>query len=253
MKMQLGSFEVPDSRLIPNAISDVKILFDSVKHDTVSTKDVGGIFQYKSYTTGVFYRRLNSMISYGLLEQVGRGNFKVSSLGEGLAYPESQELESQLKTKAVLNVNLWNEIFKKHGKNPPSDSFWVLLKNITGIDPVQAKKIQSLILKWYNEDIANVVEGAMGSESQTQSLSSTGSQPNQMSQLIVQQPDVEVISFDKYKISLPKGDLKKEWAKLKKYMDVKLEDYEYEEPQLEPEPDTGNIDGEEIPENEPDN
>ena len=42
--------------------------------------------------------------------------------------------------------------------------------------------------------------------------------------------DVEILSFDKYQIALPKGDLKKEWEKLKKYMDIKLEDYKYEEP-----------------------
>lgn len=41
--------------------------------------------------------------------------------------------------------------------------------------------------------------------------------------------DVEILSFDKYQVLLPKGDLKKEWDKLKKYMDIKLEDYKYEE------------------------
>ncbi len=42
---------------------------------------------------------------------------------------------------------------------------------------------------------------------------------------------METIAFDKYQIVLPKGDLQKEWDKLKKYMDIKLEDYKYEEPQ----------------------
>ena len=41
---------------------------------------------------------------------------------------------------------------------------------------------------------------------------------------------METISFDKYEVTLPKGDLSKEWNKLKKYMDIKLEDYKYEEP-----------------------
>ena len=42
---------------------------------------------------------------------------------------------------------------------------------------------------------------------------------------------MEVLSFDRYQIVLPKGDLRKEWEKLKKYMDIKLEDYEYKEPE----------------------
>ena len=46
---------------------------------------------------------------------------------------------------------------------------------------------------------------------------------------------METISFDKYEVTLPKGDLSKEWNKLKKYMDIKLEDYKYEEPVVEEE------------------
>src|SRR3989344_1009911 len=118
--MQIGSYEVPENRLVPNAIADTKKLFDSVKHDSITTKDMGGIFAYKNYTTGIFYRRLNSMISYGLLEQVGRGSFRISVLGEGLSYPENDQKEKELKTKAILNVPLWNEIYKKHGRMPPT-------------------------------------------------------------------------------------------------------------------------------------
>ena len=33
---------------------------------------------------------------------------------------------------------------------------------------------------------------------------------------------MEKISFDKYEVILPKGDLSKEWETLKKYMDISL-------------------------------
>lgn len=62
-----------------------------------------------------------------------------------------------------------------------------------------------------------------------QHLSQSTAQVKQMSQQMVS-PDMEVIPFDNYQVILPKGDLKKEWNKLKKYMDIKLENYEYKEP-----------------------
>jgi hypothetical protein len=172
-EMELGSHEIPENRLVPNVIADVKKIYEVQKRDPVTTKDIAGIFEYKMYNTGVFYRRLNAMVTYGVLEQSGRGTFRISDLGEALAYPENDEKEKEFKTQAVLNVSLWKEIYRKYGKNPPSDSFWVILKNIAGIDPSIAKKVESVVRKWYSEDISNISEAfADGVPSEQKPLSS---------------------------------------------------------------------------------
>jgi len=139
-----------------------------------------------------------------------------------------------------MNVTLWNEIYKKHGKTPPSDSFWVLLKNITGIDPAQAKKIQNQILKWYGEDMSNINENVVNTSSseQNKSLRSTYANQQQMQQQLIppqisNSQDDELIQFGKVSLSLPKKDLKKQWDKLQKYMEIYLEDYVEEVTQVE--------------------
>ena len=237
--MQLGSFYVPDMRLISNAIPDTKKIYDVVKKGQIETKEIGSVFKYKNYNTGVFYRRLNSMVEYGLIEQLGRSSYRITDLGEELAYPDPQK-EDALKTKSVLHVALWNEIFKKYGKDPPTDTFWIQLRNITNIDPKEAQKIQSQIRKWYVDDIALVKLDELGhpildiSNDTTQSQkgeslrSSHGnSKPlqQQLTPLQISEDNV-IIPFGKASLSLPKKDLKKQWERLQKHMELYLEDYE---------------------------
>lgn len=242
--MQLGSFEVPEIRLIPNAIADIKIIYDHVQSEPARSKDLAAYLGYAHATATRFYLRLNAMTVYGLLE--GRGSYKVSELGKQLAYPESDEQETEARTKAVLNVALWREIHSRYKKSPPRENFWVHIKNITGIEPKKAQDIQSLIFKWYTEDIAHVSDRLSTEEStvsrgqgEPKDLSFEGDNTRSVSQQILQPTDgVEVISFDKYQVSLPKGDLAKEWETLQEYMKIKLKNYKYEEPTAEQNPQT---------------
>jgi len=238
--MKVGNYEVPDNRLIPNAIADAKKIYDVVKTGQIRTGEIGKVFGYKDYATGIFYRRLNSMISYGLLEKIGSKSYHVTDLGMNLCYPDPAK-EQVLKNKAILSVSLWNELLEKCGKVPPNNNFWIQLKNIAKAEPNEAQKIENQIKKWYMKDISIVTLDSLGhpilenvenisNNTQDQHLSQSSSQGKQESRT-----DVETISFDKYEVTLPKGDLLKEWEKLKKYMDIKLEDYKYEEPVAEEE------------------
>ncbi len=225
--MQLGSYEIPERRLVPNSISDLKLIYENNKTGEIKSSDISTLFGYKHPTATPFYHRLNSLVSFGLLE--GRGKFRITSLGKDLLFPENDEHDKVSKTNAIFHVPLWKTLYAKYKKNLPSENLWVQLKNITGVQPDESQKAESEIRKWYNEDIAHVSEEPLGLGSQSKGLSSTTTQSNQMSQQMAQLNDVQVISFDKYQVSLPKGDLTKEWEKLKKYMEVKLEDYEYQE------------------------
>lgn len=221
--MKLGSFEVPEKRFVPDAIADIKKIYDAVKSDEIASKDLSVMLGYKHPTATPFYMRLNSMVAYGLLE--GRGTFRVSNLGKSLAYPENEKQEKIMKSKAILNVSLWKELYQKFGKSPPADNFWVQIKNITGIEPQEAQGVEKQIRKWYIDDIMYISEDVLqSSESKTEGL--TQNEPNSKP---TSQQNMQTIYFDKYQISLPKGDLVKEWEKLKKYMEIKLEDYKSEQ------------------------
>ena len=153
--MQLGSFEVPERRLVPCASEDIKTIYDNVKTEQTKTKDLASYLGYSHATSTKFYIRLKSMVAYGLLE--GRGRYKVSELGQSLAYPENDAQQTRNREKAVLNVELWKEIQKKFPNSPPQkNTFWVSLKNITGIEPQKAQEIQSRVLKWYEADMIYV-------------------------------------------------------------------------------------------------
>ena len=225
--MKLGSFEVPEKRLIPYASSDIKIIYDNIQNEPTKSMDIASLLGYKHATASPYYLRLKALTAYGLLE--GRSKYKVSELGKKFAYSESDEQLHEVKTNAVLNVALWKAIYDKYKKLPPKENFWVQLKNITGIEPKKARAVEPQILKWYMDDIAHVSDDLVliKEESDQPSEGIRSSSPKEKPEV---DEDMETISFDKYTIKLPKGDLSKDWEKLKQYMDIKLKDYKYEEP-----------------------
>ena len=187
--MKLGSFEVPERRLVPDTIADVKKIYDAIKSDEIQSKDLSQIFGYKYATATSFYMRLNSMVSYGLLE--GRGTFRVSDLGKSLLYPENEKQEKILKTKAILNVTLWKELYQKFQKSPPVDNFWVQIKNITGIEPQQAQDVEKQVRKWYLEDVTHISDEILSEivDGKAEGLRSNGTNTKQMSQQLASSID----------------------------------------------------------------
>jgi len=234
--MQLGIFKIPEIRLEIILSETLQKIYDSVKTDEIKSKDLSELLGYKHGTESILFKKINSMLVYGVLE--GRGVYHITKLGEDLLFPEPEK-EQSLKTNAIMNVGLWNELFKKNGKKLPKEGLWVQLKNITGDDPATAKKLEDKITNWYLEDMKLVSDDVVIEENneqspQSETIRSSSTQGNQMSQQIESSKlnnssDIEILSFDRFQVALPKGDLKKEWGKLKKYMDIKLEDYKYEE------------------------
>lgn len=227
--MQLGTFKVPDMRLGIVVSETLKKIYESVKTDEIQSKDLSQLLGYKFGTEVTLFKKINSMLAYGILEG-SRGVYKITKLGEDLLFPEPEK-EQQLKTQAIMNVELWKALFEKNKKDLPKNGLWVQLKNLAGVDPATAKKYENRISNWYTEDMESLpddfVLDDVDTEQMEQSEPIRSSTTDNNSRL---RTDVETISFDKYEVTLPKGDLSKEWKKLKKYMDIKLEDYKYEEP-----------------------
>ncbi len=177
--MQLGSYEIPEIRLVPNVINDLKLINEHYQRKEIKSKDLATLFGYSHPTATHFYRRLKALVAYGLIEGHG-GSYSISDLGNSVLFPEDDEKIP--KSKAVLNVELWKEIYTIHKKNLPQ-KFWVVLRDITGADANIATKYENNIKNWYLEDVANVVDDSIIHESQqSKGLSSSKTSNNQMSQ-----------------------------------------------------------------------
>lgn len=189
--MKLGSFEIPDLRLIPTTVGTLEEIYKVKKRDRVQSKDLAILLGFKYGTEPHYYRKIHALTEYGLLE--GKGTFQVSELGEKLLHPRNDLEKEFAKTNAVLNVQLWKEIYQKHGKKPRDDNFWAVLVDIAKVDPETAKTNASKILRWYLEDIGHVSEDALTEQKQEQTpsrdeskgLSLNASQSNQMSQAMM--------------------------------------------------------------------
>lgn len=168
--MQLGSYEIPEVRLKPNGLADIKLIYDAIKSSDIQANDLAKIMGYAASTSGGFYNRVKSLVLFGLLE--GRGKFRVTELGKGLAYPPPDEMQRNvLLKKSVFNVELWATIFQRHGKDL-TENFWYSLKEITNEEPTDIHKVESRIKNWYLEDISLVPDQLLESQDQPKKYSS---------------------------------------------------------------------------------
>ena len=232
--MQLGTFKAPDIRLDIVISETLKEIYESVKMDEIQSKDLSQLLGYKFGTEPTLFKKINSMLAYGILEG-GKGIYKITKLGEDLLFPEPDK-EQDLKIQAIINVPLWRKLFEKNQRELPKNGLWVQLKNITEVDPATAKKAENRISNWYAEDMELVPEDfVLGDKNieqvpQTEPIRSSSTQNTPMQQQLISPPlpsseDNELIQFGKVSLSLPKKDLKKQWGKLQKYMEIYLEDY----------------------------
>jgi hypoxanthine-guanine phosphoribosyltransferase len=151
--MQLGVFNyIPETRLVPTAINDIKNIYERASNkDKVELEEIASILGYKQPKGGALYRRIHSMIAYGLID--GRGVFKITELGKQIASSfHDYERRKQFYKQAVLNVPLWNKLYKEFQKNVP-ESLQDVLRQMTGAEPSEVKKVADNIKRWYMEDI----------------------------------------------------------------------------------------------------
>lgn len=182
--MQLNQYHVPESRLYPQCIQDIKTIYEAAGSEATSSLDVAKMLGYKSNTTGAYYRRLEALAAYGLVER--HGKIRVTDLGKRITYPESQQAREDALREAILHVPLWAELYKKVAKNPSTENFWVQIRNITGVEAPLAQKVETTIRNWYLEDVAHITEHFSVSVNENVSVSDSMS-----------------IDIDSKKISLP--------------------------------------------------
>jgi hypothetical protein len=232
--LRIGSHEIPEIRFNSGAFSDIKKIYDNVKSvdRQIHANDLALLLGYKTPTSGGFYRRINSLISYGLLE--GRGKFRVTKNGEDIIYPRDEEHRKQLFRESVLRVTLWNEFYKKFKTDLP-ENLWLEIKDLTGVSSAEAQSVEKEVRRWYLNDteqiardhsLPNLSEKLHG-ETDSEFTEDIHRLPKYQSVPALGSIEIEEISFaGKYAIKKPANEnMRRSWERLKKYMDIYLEDY----------------------------
>jgi hypothetical protein len=231
--LRIGSYEIPEIRFYSGALIDIKKIYDNVKSvdRQIHANDLALLLGYKTPTSGGFYRRINSLICYGLIE--GRGKFRVTKSGEDILYPRDEEHRKQLLRESVLRVSLWNELYKKFKRELP-ENLWLEIKDLTGISSAEAQIVEKEVRRWYLNDTEQIAgENSLLSLSEKprggldhESIDSTHGNPNYHSIPTIGSIEIEEISFaGKYAIKKPANeDIRRSWEKLKRYMDIYIED-----------------------------
>lgn len=232
--MRIGSYEIPEIRFTTGAFNDIKKIYDNVKSvdRQIHANDLALLLGYKTPTSGGFYRRINSLIGYGLLE--GRGKFRVTKNGEDILYPRDEDHRKQLLRESVLRVSLWNEFYKKFKRDLP-ENLWLEIKDLTGVPSAEAQGVEKEVKRWYLNDtesfagedslpnLPDKLSGGVVNEftDNTQRNLNFHSFPTMGSN------EIEEIPFaGRYAIKKPVNeDIRKSWKRLKRYMEIYLEDF----------------------------
>jgi hypothetical protein len=237
--LRIGSYEIPEIRFTTGAFNDIKKIYDNVKSvdRQIHANDLALLLGYKTPTSGGFYRRINSLISYGLLE--GRGKFRVTKNGEDILYPRDEDHRKQLLRESVLRVSLWNEFYKKFKRELP-ENLWLEIKDLTGVPSAEAQGVEKEVRRWYLNDtesfagedslpnLPDKLSRGLGNEF-TDNIQRN---PNFHSFPTMGSNEIEEIPFaGKYAIKKPANeDIRKSWKRLKRYMEIYLEDFDEESP-----------------------
>jgi hypothetical protein len=189
-RLRLGRFDIPLVRL-PNAISDAEKVYKYTSGNVdFHINDIATAWNLVGPSSGGFYKRLNSMVLFGLVETVSKARFKIAELTKNILYGEDAIRKNRAITDAFFHVELWSKLYDKVKRDPPP-SIFSQLSNITGAEPLEIKNTESDIKSWYLEDISIVPEGILQQREQKSYSYGESSNRIDLSQEYVTEPETE--------------------------------------------------------------
>ena len=148
--MWLGTYNIPEVRLYPDILNDVK-RFSLIKpriHDVDLDPKVLAKTLGLTPNSGAFYRRLNSSICYGLVE--GRSRFRLTQLGEDITNPKNYNIRTKRQSLYKQSI-----LYKRFGKEVPQ-SLTATLKDVTGEELSLVQRMERDIRRWYLKDLESI-------------------------------------------------------------------------------------------------
>ncbi|HEV2226753.1 MAG TPA: hypothetical protein VGR56_08125 [Nitrososphaerales archaeon] len=218
--MKVGTYEIPDMRLNPTLTDAVKTMYNKFGEGEVDYITLAPVLGHKTSNSGSFIMKIANLRAYRLID--GRGKVKVSDIGRKMAFPkQGTDEENQGYIEAVSNIPLWKELYEKYTKvnaSLPADDFWIILRQITGVTPEEAKTSAETVKKAYLDD-ARLIRAPKQAEKMETNTSGQGAGGDRTSPPPI---STEVISFEggALRMSLPAENIKVAWKKAKKMVDA---------------------------------
>lgn len=144
-----------------NSLDKTLKLYSEYKTNTITkiNKDDGiaKAFGYSGANNGSYTKTIATLKDYGFLEKAGASEFRVSNLAINGRYGTAEEKKVAL-IAALNNIPLWKQFYEDFKDKVPDDPIWLKIRNITGVMPDEAQKVESSVREAYMEDIAFVKE-----------------------------------------------------------------------------------------------
>ena len=151
--MEIGDrFIIPKYRL-SSLLTQTTKLFDKFEDEETSSELIAHELGYEQRGTA-FYRKLSDFKSYGLLETVGR-KIRVTDLGKQTVVGDDAERQRAL-LEIIHNIELWDMLLKKHGKNIEKEKFPRYLAEIAGVKQSEVQNMAEKVRRAYMEDIRQI-------------------------------------------------------------------------------------------------
>jgi len=135
---------------LKSLLDETKTIYEKFGRKDITREHIAQVFGQKA-SSGGLSQKIADMKSFGLLSGV-QGRFSVTNIGVNATFGSSSAERAEALDKAVKNVPLWVEIYKKCGLDPEPDTFWVELVEITGIERPESQTKAESVRKAYIED-----------------------------------------------------------------------------------------------------
>jgi hypothetical protein len=168
---------------------------------------------------GGFLYLVASLRDYGLVE--GTGTLRATEIARKIVAGTPEEM-SKSRAESFLKVELFKSLKEKIGTEvPETEQFSVILRDLTKADPLKVKNVAETIRNLYLDGVPYIkaLEEARKEEIKMTKETATA----QVDMPIAKPPTLEELKFgENVRIWLPKENIKEEWKKAKKMVDIYL-------------------------------
>ncbi len=155
---KIGNYEYPDVKF-SDAIDLIKVFKDKLGGEASTIGVLATAWGHQTANSGAFLKKLSDVRKYGLIEGRGEG-LKLSDSAQKILLYENENERDEAIRSCVFRVSLWKDIHQKLNGKGVSNDFYILLKNLTGIDRLKAEKEAGIISKLYIDAVSKIRVGA---------------------------------------------------------------------------------------------
>lgn len=168
---------------------------------------------------GGFLYLVASLRDYGLVE--GTGTLRATEIAKKIVAGTPEEM-SRSRAESFLKVEMFKSLKDKIGTEvPETEQFSVILRDLTKADPLKVKNVAETIRNLYLDGVPYIKSLQEAEKEEISMVKETAKVEVDTS--TAKLPSLEELKFgENVRIWLPKENIKEEWKKAKKMVDIYL-------------------------------